>query len=254
MQTSKNLSGRRKAMIFSAGLGTRLKPITNHKPKALAEINEIPLLEIVIRRLIDFGYLYIVINIHHFSEQILEFLKRNDNFGINIKISDESDLLLDTGGGLQKAKDFLLGETPVLLHNVDVLTNLDYHKMELYHLQQHALVTLAVRNRESSRYLLLDEKNRLCGWNNVKTKEKILPVPCKNPKYVAFSGIHFINPQIFAYLNENGPYSIIQKYLELAPFHMIKGYIHDEDFWMDLGKPENINDASKYLNDYFPEL
>ena len=254
MQAGKNLKDSKKAMVFAAGLGTRLKPITNNKPKALAEINHIPLLDIIIRRLIQFGFHDIVVNVHHFSDQVVQFIRQKNNFGVNIMISDESDLLLDTGGGLQKARLFLAGKSPILLHNVDILTNLDYSKMEEYHLQQNALATVAVRNRRSSRYLLFDEDNQLCGWENTLTHEVKLPVPTVPLINLAFSGIHFVSPDIFTHLHDTGPYSVITKYLDLAVSSKIMGYIHNDDFWMDLGKPEHLQTASDLYNQYIADL
>lgn len=251
MQTPKDLTASKKAMIFAAGLGTRLKPITNKIPKALAEVNGVTLLEILIRRLINFDYHTIVINIHHFSDQILDFLNQKKNFGIDILISNETDQLLDTGGGLQNAKHFLKSEFPILIQNVDVLTNLDYAQMEKYHLQHDALATLAVRSRISSRYLLFDNNRKLSGWKNTKTGEVIVARPNPNPKALAFSGVHFVSTEIFQYMDEVGPYSIVNKYLELATKCSIFGYQHDQDFWMDLGKPEQLNRASDFFNIYF---
>ncbi|MGB1243748.1 MAG: sugar phosphate nucleotidyltransferase, partial [Chitinophagales bacterium] len=161
-----------KAMIFAAGLGTRLRPLTNDKPKALVEVNGKPLLEIVILQLKRYGFRDIVVNVHYFAKQIIRFLEAKNNFGIHIQISDESDLLLETGGGLQKAKHFLCSDDePFLVHNVDILSDINLKALYQSHLEGSPLATLVVRNRKTSRYLLFDETNRLCGWKNVKTGE-----------------------------------------------------------------------------------
>lgn len=252
MQTGENLKNARKAMIFAAGLGTRLKPLTNQKPKALATINGVTLLEILIRKLIKWNYLDIIINVHHFADQILQFLNQKNHFNIHIEVSDESGTLLDTGGGIQKAAGFLDGNKPFLVHNVDVITDLDLGQMAIEHEKQGSLATLAVRQRNTSRYLLLDDHGRLCGWENRKTGEKIMAVKGKTTHPVAFSGIHIMSPEILKYMNRKGPYSIIEIYLELAGEHNIIGYDHSGDFWLDVGKPEHLARAEAYYQQIDP--
>lgn len=248
-----------KAMIFAAGLGTRLRPLTNNKPKALVTINGISLLEITIRRLLLFGYNEIIINTHHFASQIILLLKQKNNFGANIQISDETDLLLNTGGGLKKAAWFL-GATsnengrdgsdktePFLLCNVDVLNTVNLDQLRAYHKQQNALVTLAVRNRSTSRYLLFDETQQLCGWKNNKTQEEKVARVATHKTPLAFSGIQLINPQIFDLIKQTGAFSIIDTYLDLAAQHKIVAYQHDKDIWLDVGKHDALAKAKELL-------
>jgi len=237
-----------KAMIFAAGLGTRLAPLTNDRPKAMVEVSGKPLLEICIRRLIQYGFTDIIVNVHHFAESITSFLQRQNNFGINIQISDETGQLLETGGGLKKAAWFLNDQAPFLVCNVDILTDLDLQKLYDTHCNSWALATLATRQRDTSRYLLFDEENTLVGWKNVKTGETKFPVPTKasfTPR--AFSGIHVINPAIFKKIKQEGKFSIIKTYLDLVPHHTLKAYPHDEDLWLDVGKPESLAKAEEML-------
>ena len=238
-----------KAMIFAAGLGTRLRPITNDRPKALAEINGIPLLEIIIRRLINFGFDEIIINVHHFADKVLEFLDSKKNFGINIQVSDERAELLDTGGGLKKASWFFDDKKPFLVHNVDTITNIDLLEYYNYHIKNNALATLLVRHRPGSRFFLFNEKNKLCGWENVISKEKIL-VDDQHGRIeqVAFSCLHIIDPSIFQFINEDGCFSIIDVYLRLAKEHNIYGYVDDDSYWLDVGTPEKLQRGEKEIN------
>ena len=238
-----------KAMIFAAGLGTRLRPITNDRPKALAEINGIPLLEIIIRRLINFGFDEIIINVHHFADKVLEFLDSKKNFGINLQVSDEREELLDTGGGLKKASWFFEDKKPFLVHNVDTITNIDLLEYYNYHIKNNALATLLVRHRPGSRFFLFNEKNKLCGWENVISKEKIL-VDDQHGRIeqVAFSCLHIIDPSIFQFINEDGCFSIIDVYLRLAKEHNIYGYVDDDSYWLDVGTPEKLQRGEKEIN------
>jgi len=227
------------AMIFAAGKGTRLKPITNSKPKALIEVAGKPLLEIVIRRLIKYGFTKIIINVHHFAEQIINFVEAHNSFGITILFSDEKAQLLDTGGGLKKAKDLFSDKQPILLHNVDILTNLNLKELMDCHLQNNAIATLAVQKRDTSRYLIFDKYDSLIGWENQNTGEKRMQknTPIEEWKYLAFSGIHIVNPQIFDYLKDGEVFSIIETYLQIAASQTIKAFRHDESLWYDVGKP-----------------
>ncbi len=239
------------AMIFAAGLGSRLKPLTNTKPKALVEINSKTLLEITICRLKKFGFTKFVINTHHFSGMIKEYLRAKNNFGVRIAISDESAELLDTGGGLLKAARHFKSTKAVLVHNVDIVSTLDPMVLINTHLENKAMATLAVRDRKTSRYLLFDENKQLAGWENRKTQEKILLREETNKKLepLAFSGIHVINPKIVSFIKEKGKFSIIQAYLRLAKQHKIIAYEHNETAWADVGKVselENIKNLSCY--------
>ncbi|MCR9285841.1 MAG: nucleotidyltransferase family protein [Bacteroidetes bacterium] len=238
-----------KAMIFAAGLGTRLRPLTNDRPKALVEINGKPLLEIAIRRLKYFGFQEIIINIHHFGELILDFLKKNNDFGITIEISDERDLLLETGGGLKKATSFFDDGMPFLVCNADILTNLNLKELYDFHLKNNPLATLAVRNRKTSRYLLFNEKNKeLVGWENQKTGEVRWSKPSKEIVHWAFSGIHVIDPKIFELMPNQTIFSIIEVYLSAAKEHSILGFLHDNNIWLDVGKPESLAKAQHIID------
>lgn len=234
-------------MLFAAGLGTRLQPLTTNQTKALIEISGKTLLERSINGLKKQGITNIVINVHHFSEQVINFLKLNDNFGLNLQISNESDQLLDTGGGILKAKPFLKGNEPVLIINVDVLTNLDFLQLEKFHLKENALTSLVVRKRESMRYLYFDDSNQLTGWKNTKTgKCKI----CREERFYhstayAFSGIQMIHPRLLDLIEERGRFSIIDLYLRLAKTETIKAFIDHHSIWMDLGKYEQVEQAEQ---------
>lgn len=230
-----------KAMIFAAGLGTRLKPITNDRPKALAEIHGTTLLEITIRRLINHGFKDIIINVHHFADLVMDFLDTKNNFGVNIQISDERDQLLDTGGGLKKAAWFFDDNKPFLVHNVDTLTDVNLGDYYNFHKKNNALATLLVRHRPGSRFFLFDKDKKLCGWENIITKEKIISVySTANLEQIAFSCLHFIEPSIFNLIHENGCFSIIDVYLRLAKNHNIFGYVDDQSYWLDVGTPEKL--------------
>lgn len=237
-----------KAMIFAAGLGTRLKPLTNNKPKALIEINGKPLLEIVIERLKTYGYNEIIINIHHFAYQVTDFLRQKKNFNIRIEISDETNLLLDTGGGLKKAACFFNDGLPFLVHNVDIFSDINLTELYETHINSRSVSTLAVRKRKSSRYFLFDENTQLCGWENVKTGDKIISrYSSAELTQLAFSGIQVVSPSIFKYIKDEGVFSITNTYIKLCADHKITGFLHNDSFWMDLGNPENIQKAEKLL-------
>lgn len=226
-----------KAMILAAGLGTRLRPITHSIPKALVKVGGRTLLEGAIRHFADYGVKEIMINVHHFADQVIQYLDQNRNFNLNITISDERDQLLDTGGGLKKASWFFAGNDPFFVRNVDIISDLDLHSMMEHHLQSHALATLAIRNRETSRYFLFDPDHRLCGWTNLKTGEKILSLePSVNLEMFAFSGIQILSPEIFAMITEEGKFSLTGLYLRLAKDHLIKGFLDTGSIWKDVGK------------------
>ena len=237
-----------KVMIFAAGLGTRLKPLTDNKPKALVELNGKPILEHLILRLKKQGFNNFVINVHHFADQIESFLKKNNNFNANIEISDERKQLLETGGGLLKAKRFLESSEIFIIHNADIFCDIDLNSLIEQHLKNNALATLAVQKRDSSRKLLFDEKNYLCQWKNIKTnkiKEARIPVGSLTER--SFSGIHIINSNIFKFIIEKGKFSIIDLYLRLSKDHKISAFETKHNYWFDLGKPENILEAEKSL-------
>ncbi len=241
-----------KAMIFAAGLGVRLRPLTDTKPKALVEINGVTLLELVINRLKKTGVNEIIINVHHFAGQIIDFLDKKQRFNIRIEISHENELL-DTGGGLQKAGWFFDDSNPFLLHNVDVLTDLDYETVISSHLQSGALVTVAVRRRKTTRYFLFDQSQRLCGWKSTDSGEiKMARKPDGQLQNLSFMGIHVISPKIFDLFTEKAPFSIIDAYLRLAADeHKITAYRADRARWIDLGKKENLAEAERMFNDEF---
>ncbi len=239
---------RMKAMIFAAGLGTRLRPYTNDKPKALIEVGGEPLLGIALRRLAAAGCREVVINVHHFAEQVMDFLEKNTPSGIQIHISDERKRLLDTGGGLKKAAPLLDGDAPFLVCNVDILTNLDLAAFYARHCKSKALATLAVRQRTTSRYFLFDEKMCLKGWQNSKTGDVVYVSGVSSVEPLeawAFSGVHAISPEIFKWMPEEEVFSIIDVYLAAAGKNLVAGYPHDEDVWMDVGSPRSLEEAEK---------
>jgi len=244
-----------RAMIFAAGRGTRLKPITDSRPKALVTINDLTLLEWVIRRLIKFDIKNIIINVHHFADQIIDYLNSKNNFGINIQISME-DELLDTGGGLKKAAWFFENEEAFLVHNVDILSDINLHQLYLSHLQSKAAATLAVRTRKTQRYFLFDKNNQLCGWQNIKTKEIIWSdAAVKDASPFSFCGIHIISKSFLDVLKNDKVFSIIPEYLRLAKSLTIAGYPTNDSNWIDLGRKENFEDVNKiFTNDYFSKL
>lgn len=238
-----------KAMVLAAGLGTRLRPLTNDRPKALVEIGGRTLLEITLRRLQDFGVHEVIINAHHFAGAMIEYLRAHDNFGMKVEISRE-DLLLDTGGGLKKAAHFFLRDSgcaakPFLLHNVDVISTIDLARMLRFHNDQDALATLAVQDRRTSRYLLFDGSLALRGRKIVSEESKIdLASPAGDQDQplseLAFCGVHVISPRLLSMITEEGIFSIIATYLRLAAQgERILGFRADEYYWRDLGKPEN---------------
>lgn len=236
-------------MIFAAGLGTRLKPITNDRPKALAEIQGTTLLEIIIRRLINNGFNEIIINVHHFADKVLDFLDSKNYFNINLQVSDETGELLDTGGGLKKASWFFDDGKPFLVHNVDTLTDVNLMDFYTYHTQKKALASLLVRHRPGSRFFLFDEDHSLCGWENVLTHEKIITNNQPSQlEQIAFSCLHVIDPKIFNLIDENGCFSIIDVYLRLAGNQKILGYIDDKSYWLDVGTPEKLMRGEKEID------
>ena len=238
------------AMIFAAGLGTRLRPLTDHKPKALVELNGQSLLQIAIQKLQKAGFNHIVVNVHHFSQAVIDYLKENKNFGTDIIISDESDFLLDTGGGLKKASPLFPCDDPILVHNVDIISSINLAELYTTHCKNNVLATLAVRNRPSSRVLLFDNNQLLRGWKNISTGELKLPIPSTDSNLLhpfAFSGIQIINHELLQMITETGKFSMIDVYLRLSANQSIMAYQHDADYWNDVGKHEQLKAAEEYL-------
>jgi NDP-sugar pyrophosphorylase family protein len=235
-------------MILAAGLGTRLRPLTNDRPKALVEINGHTLLEITLTRLRSSGISDVIINVHHLADSIVEYLKINNSFGMKLEISRE-DILLDTGGGLKKAAHFFLEDEldePFLLHNVDVISSIDIGRMIQFHLENYALATLAVQERETSRYLLFDRQLQICGRRSSDQGDEL--VRSTQPlQALAFCGIHVLSRQIFPLLTEEGVFPIIPAYLRLAgQGERILGFRADEYSWRDLGTPESVRQAAEH--------
>ena len=235
-----NISG----FILAAGLGTRLKPWTDHHPKALAIVNGKSLLQRNVEYLQKFGITDVVVNVHHFADQIVAAIEQNNGWGSHISISNETDHVLETGGGLLKAKQFLGEHQNFVMMNCDILTNLDFNKLIAQHQENQALATLAIANRETSRYLLFNQNHEMVGWKNIKTQEIKLPGKAKlgsaEPTPKAFSGIHVISNLIFEKINFKGKFGMIDLYLDLCANNKIIGYDHSNDLVLDVGKPEAI--------------
>jgi NDP-sugar pyrophosphorylase family protein len=239
-----------RAMVLAAGLGTRLRPLTDNRPKALVEVGGRTLLEITLARLNSFGIREVIINVHHFADMIVDYLKANKDFGMRIEVSREDDVLLDTGGGLKEAAYFLensgAAEEPFVLHNVDVISTIDLHRMAQFHSENHALATLAVQDRPTSRYLLFDEQLQLCGRKSGRDGQAELVRNSSHPKALAFSGIHVISPRLFSLMTEEGVFSIIAPYLRLAAQgEKIIAFRSDEYQWRDLGRLDDVMQADQ---------
>jgi MurNAc alpha-1-phosphate uridylyltransferase len=235
-----------KAMILAAGEGTRLKPLTDKIPKALVEVNGKTLLEHTVNYFKHFGVDELIINVCIRAGQIIEYLRHNDNFNIRIEISDETDRLLDTGGGLKKASWFFNDKSSFFLATVDVITNLNLSAMYKYHSTSNALATLAVKSRPSTRDFLFDENNRLCGWkNNITGEKKLLAGEERVRHSLAFSGYHVINPVVFDMITEEGSFSVTDLYLRLVKNNLINCYIHNDSHWLEFGRIENVRNAGK---------
>ncbi len=251
-----------KAMILAAGLGTRLRPLTNDRPKALVTVACRTLLEVALSRLRAFGVTEAIVNTHHCAEMIYAYLRANDNFGMRIEVSRE-EVLLDTGGGLKKAAHFFLDSSgglqePFILHNVDVISSIDLGRMVLFHKEQAALATLAVQERETSRYLLFNENDQLCGRRsgraakgkatNAEDWQDELARPAGQARALAFSGIHVLSPLIFEKMEEEGAFPIVDAYLRLAAQgEKIVAFRADGCYWRDLGRPEDLAEAVRDL-------
>jgi len=243
-----------KAMILAAGLGTRLRPLTDHRPKALVEVAGRTMLEITLSRLRAFGIRDVIINVHHFPGMILDYLKANNNFGMRIEVSRE-EILLDTGGGLKRAsyffqEDSVSNETPFILHNVDVISTIDLRRMVQFHSENEALATLAVQDRKTSRYLLFDDQLRLLGRRSGPDqrdgRKDELVRSSQSVEALAFSGIHVISPRIFAKMTEEGVFSIINSYVRLAASgEKVLAFRADDYYWRDLGRPDDLLQAEE---------
>ncbi len=239
-------------MIFAAGLGTRLGSLTQSVPKALVEVGGEPMLKRVLLNVKKAGIRNVVINVHYLADQIVEYLKINTNLGLNISISDESSYLLDTGGGLLEAENLFENDEPILLHNADIMTDLNLGEMIESHSKSGADVTLLVAQRPTSRYLLFDKSNRMIGWENIKSGELRSPYPMADftdANRLAFGGIHIVEPKIFNYLKEYSPgekkFSITPFYTKYCDRLKIKGYNPHGYKWIDIGKPESLIEAQK---------
>lgn len=247
-------------MIFAAGLGTRLKPITDHMPKAMVSVGGESLIKHVIEKLKSAGTERIVVNVHHFATQITDYLKENNNFNTDIRISDESDKLLDTGGGIKKAQDLFDKEYPILIHNVDILSNVDLKRFYEAGISNSNIdmesttvdAVLLVSERKTKRYLLFDNSMRLVGWTNIETGEVRSPYPNLNPKdckMYAFAGIHTISPRLFEMMDEDFPdkFGIIDFYLKACKSHIIKGYVKEDLKLLDVGKLDTLKEAEDFV-------
>jgi NDP-sugar pyrophosphorylase family protein len=245
-----------KAMVLAAGLGTRLRPLTDDRPKALVEVGGRTLLEITLARLRAFGIHDVIVNVHHFADKLISFLRERENFGMHIEVSRE-DVLLDTGGGLKKAGWFFVEHSdspgqekdePFLLHNVDVVSTIDLQRMVQFHSDNQALATLAVQQRETSRYLLFDEQLQLCGRRVGRDAKPEIVRAAPKTELLAFSGIHVISPRLLTLMKEEGVFSIIDTYLRLAGSgETIIAFRADDYYWRDLGKPADLQQAARDL-------
>ena len=229
-----------KAMIFAAGLGTRLKPFTDSHPKALAVVNSQTLLQRNIAYLQQFDITNVIVNVHHFADQIVEAVKQNNGWGSNITISDETDEVLETGGGLKRAGWYFKDSENFVVMNADILTDLNLSAMMQQHQQHQPIATLAVSDRQSSRYFLFDDSNNLCGWVNEKTSETRISKPTTTYHKKAFNGLQIINTKLLKLITQQGKFSIVDVYLELAKTHNIQGFNCSNAKFIDVGKPENI--------------
>lgn len=240
-----------KAMILAAGLGTRLKPWTDHHPKALAVVNGKSLLQRNIEYLQQFGITEVLVNVHHFADQIMDAIQKNKGWGSAITISDETDEVLETGGGLKKAAWYFEAGSSFVLMNVDILTTLDLNAMIKAHELRQPLATLAISERKTSRYFLFDKEQKLKGWRNVQTGEEkpagiSTVIPDLHP--MAFSGIHIIDRRLLTLMDREGKFSMVDVYLDLCTNHSIRGYDHTGEILVDVGKPESIIKAEQLFN------
>ncbi len=236
-----------KAFLLAAGLGTRLAPFTNNHPKALAVVAGKTLLQRSVEYLQQSGIYEVVVNVHHFADQIEEAIYAGKGWGSTIQLSDERESVLETGGGLLKAAPLLAGGKDIVVMNVDVLTDLDLPAMIAAHQKAEALATLAVMKRTSSRYLLFDAAGRLCGWRNEKTGEEKTPRSCAGATPFAFSGIQVVSQEFIKGIRRQGKFGLVDAYLDAAPEQSIRAYDHSGGLFLDLGKPEALIEAEGYL-------
>ncbi|MFA6951324.1 MAG: nucleotidyltransferase family protein [Lentimicrobiaceae bacterium] len=235
-----------KAMILAAGLGTRLRPLTDTKPKALLRVGSYTLLEFAVKKLKKHGFNQIIINVHHLSNMIIDYLVEHDNFGCEIAISDESDKLLDTGGAIKKASWFFDDGAPFIVYNADIVSNIDLTDLYKYHLSTGNIATLAVRRRETTRYLLFNDMMQLTEWLNATTGlRKIVQLTSTPPQPFAFSGIHVIEPDIFQLLDDKDVFSIIDSYLRIAKKRSVGGYVDESTCFADAGKLDSLAEAGR---------
>ena len=234
-----------KAMIFAAGLGTRFKPWTDKHPKALALVNEKTLLQHNIEYLQKSGIRDVVVNVHHFPDQIIKAVIQNKGWGSNVMISDESNEVLETGGGLLKAKNHLISDEPFITLNADILTDLNLYDLIAYHKNKKALISFGITDRKTSRNFLFDEEYRLCGWRNNNTGEEKISIPKTQLKEMAYSCVVVFEPEIFDLIPQRGKFSLVESYLSLAAKYPIYGYNHSGDKLVDVGKPESVAVAEK---------
>ena len=237
-----------KAMIFSAGLGTRFKPWTDTHPKALALVNGKSLLQRNIEYLQKYGITDVVVNVHHFADQIIEAVNKNKGWGSNVLISDETNEVLETGGGLLKAKSLLQDGEPFVTLNADFLTDLNIDDLIKFHKEKKSFISFGITTRKTSRYFLFDDDNRLCGWRNVNTGEEKISIAKDNLKQMAYSCVVVFQPEIFELIPQRGKFSLVETYLSLAADYPIYGYDHSGDKLVDVGKPESVAVAEKLFS------
>lgn len=235
------------AMLFAAGLGTRLKPLTNDKPKALIEVNGMTMLHTALRKLENAGISKTVVNVHHFSNLVMEDIKRFNSDRMKVVVSDESDQLLDTGGGLLKARPLFDAKSPVLLYNVDIVTTANLQDFISFHRSHGELASLMIKHRLTTRHLLFNEQMELAGWENLKTGDKIITKDTSNYLEFGFQGIHIVEPRIFDLITETGKFPIMELYLRLASIQTFRGYESRNDLWFDIGTPEKLETTQKAI-------
>lgn len=235
-------------MLFAAGLGTRLKPLTNEKPKALIEVNGMTMLYLALRKLENAGISKTVVNVHHFSDLVKKEIRRYQSDQMQVVVSDESDQLLDTGGGLLKARPLFDLESPVLLYNVDIVTTASLKNFIEFHHSHKGIVSLMVKQRPTSRHLLFNEDMELAGWENLNTGEKIITKETSTLRAFGFQGIHIVEPRIFDLITESGKFPIMELYLRLARTHTFMGYQSQNDLWFDIGTTQKLETTRKTIN------
>jgi NDP-sugar pyrophosphorylase family protein len=235
------------ALLLCAGLGTRLQHLTENTPKALVEVNGKPLIAWNLEKLKKAGFTKVIVNVHHFAQQIQDYLHAEDNFGLDIHISDETELLLNTGGAIKQAMSFIDPSEPLLVHNVDILTDLDLEEMMAAHRSSERVATLAVRTRKTSRYLMFEEESmQLTGWTNItKGETRLSRITTLMVVNYGFSGVHIVDASLFDFFPEEASFSIIDVYLEAARTANVYAFPHEEDVWFDVGKPESIGLAER---------